>query len=142
MVEENTAAGEDVGLPVEAEDSDNDILTYTLGTTMSDDAFDIDQATGQIKTKADLDADANGGNSYTVTVTATDPAGETDSDSIVVTITVTGVNEPPAITGEVADYAENGGAPMVTWRCSQTDDPEDAAERCHLGLEWGRRFPL
>ena len=30
MVEENTDAGEDVGLPVEASDGDNDILTYTI----------------------------------------------------------------------------------------------------------------
>ena len=37
---------------------DNDILTYTLGDTTEDGAFDIDQATGQIKTKAELNADA------------------------------------------------------------------------------------
>ena len=62
MVEENTAAGEDVGAPVAAGDSDDDILTYTLRhwATADDGAFDIDQATGQIKTKADLDADTTG----------------------------------------------------------------------------------
>ena len=40
-----------------ADDDDNDILTYTLGDTPADGAFDIDQATGQIKTKGDLDFD-------------------------------------------------------------------------------------
>ena len=101
MVEENTDAGEDVGLPVEADDDDNDILTYTIDDTAAA-TFDIDQATGQILTKDDLDEDTT--ESYTVTVTATDPAGATDE--ITVTITVTGVNEPPEITGDVADYAE------------------------------------
>ena len=48
-----------------------------------------------------------------VTVTATDPAG--DTDSITVTITVTGVNEPPAITGDVEDYAENGADDVATF---------------------------
>ena len=119
MVEENTAAGEDVGVPVAAEDDDDDILTYTLGDTPADGAFDIDQATGQIKTKGDLDEDTT--DSYEVTVTATDPAGV--SDSITVTITVTGVNEPPDITGEVEDYAENGSGVVATF---QTDDPESA----------------
>ena len=102
MVEENTPAGMDVGLPVEASDGDDDILTYTLGDTAADDAFDIEAATGQIKTKDELDADTAA--TYAVTVTATDPAGMTDE--ITVTITVTGVNEPPDITGDVDDYAE------------------------------------
>ena len=118
MVEENTAAGEDVGAPVAAGDSDDDILTYTLDDTAAD-TFDIDQATGQIKTKDDLDEDTT--DSYTVTVTATDPAGATDS--ITVTITVTGVNEPPAITGEVNDYAENGAGTVATFTAP---DPENA----------------
>ena len=116
MVEENTAAGADVGAPVAAGDTDDDILTYTLG--IDDDAFDIDQATGQIKTKDDLDFETT--HSYEVTVTATDPAGETDP--ITVTITVTNVNEPPAITGDVAGYAENGTDDVATF---QTDDPEN-----------------
>ena len=128
VVEENTAAGEDVGAPVAAEDADDDILTYTLGGTAADDAFDIDQATGQIKTKADLDEDTT--DSYTVTVTATDPAGVTD-DTITVTITVTGVNEPPEITGEVGDYAENGTGDVAIF---QTDDPENQTPAPTLDL--------
>ena len=118
MVEENTDAGEDVGLPVAAEDGDDDILTYTLGGANADD-FDIEPATGQIKTKSDLDEDAD--DSYTVTVTATDPAGL--NDSITVTITVTGVNEAPDITGDVDDYAENGEGTVATFSAA---DPERA----------------
>ena len=118
MVEENTAAGEDVGVPFAAGDTDDDILTYTLGDSTSDDAFDIDQATGQIKTKADLDFDTT--STYVVTVTAMDPAGS--SDPIEVTITVTDVNEPPDITGDVADYDENGSEDVATFTAM---DPED-----------------
>ena len=119
MVVENTDSGEDVGDPVAAGDANDDILTYTLGDDNADDSFDIDQATGQIKTKADVDTEATP--SYSVTVTAMDPAGL--EDVITVTITVTGVNEPPDITGEVEPYAENDGGSVATF---QTDDPENA----------------
>ena len=115
MIEENTAAGEDVGAPVAAGDSDGDILTYTLGAAEM--AFDIDQATGQIKTKAKLDFDTT--RSYDVTVTATDPAGE--FDLIMVMIAVTDVNEPPDITGDVDDYTENGADEVATFTAT---DPE------------------
>ena len=125
MVEENTAAGVDVGLPVKAEDDDDDILTYTLGA--ADEAFDIDPATGQITTKAELDTETTP--SYDVTVTATDPAGMTDF--ITVTITVTGVNEPPDITGEVAGYAENGVDAVATFTAT---DPEGESPAPTLDL--------
>ena len=56
MVGENAAGGSKVGGPVEAGDSDSDILTYTLmgRTTLTQGALDaagpfkIDPATGQI----------------------------------------------------------------------------------------------
>ena len=87
-VAENTAAGENVGLPVTAMDDDTgDTLTYRLGGTDTA-SFDIDPATGQITvgTGTMLDYEATQ-NIYMVTVTATDAAGA--SDSIDVTITVT-----------------------------------------------------
>ena len=37
------------------------------------------------------------------------------------TITVTGVNEPPDITGDVADYEENGD--WMMWRLSWRRTP-------------------
>ena len=117
MVVENTDSGEDVGDPVEAQDANGDILTYTLGDTGVDEAFDIDQATGQIKTKADLDTEVTP--SYTVTVMAMDPAGL--NNSITVTITVTNVNEPPDITGAVEPYAENGDGTVAIFTAM---DPE------------------
>ena len=102
MVAENTAAGEDIGTPVAATDADaGDTLTYTLG---GDDAasFDIDPASGQIMTKAELDFETKA--SYSVTVTASDG---TDKDTITVTITVTDVDEQPQTLLERFDANNN-----------------------------------
>ena len=92
-IAENTDAGEDIGAPVEATDADNDTLTYTLD--VADLAFfDIDAASGQLRTKAALDHETR--SSYTVTVTATDTSDA--SDTISVTITVDNVEEPSTLT--------------------------------------------
>ena len=64
---ENTAAGQNIGRPVEATDSDGDTVTYSLETPADDDIFDIVAATGQLQTEAELDHEANGSlydNSY------------------------------------------------------------------------------
>ena len=91
-VAENTAPEVNIGLPVTATDS-GDILTYTLSGTDAD-SFTIVEASGQLRTDADLDYETK--RSYSVTVTATDPFGA--SDSIAVTITVTNVDEPGKVT--------------------------------------------
>ena len=92
-VAENTAAGENVGAPVEATDPEDDSLTYALGGT---DAafFDIAASTGQLLTKAALDRSAK--SSYSVTVSVSDGKnadGNADAatdGTIDVTIEVTG----------------------------------------------------
>ena len=94
-----------------ATDADGDKLTYTLGGTNAD-SFDIDWATGQIKTMVPLDAEEGGNAEYTVIVKVTDPAGtpdtetdninDTNSDIVTVNITITNVNEPPDVTGDAA----------------------------------------
>ena len=90
-VDENSAAGMNVGGPVMATDSDGDTLAYTLGGTDAA-SFDIDSATGQLMTKAALDYETK--SSYSVMVTATDDSGEpNNTDSIDVTINVTNVDE-------------------------------------------------
>ena len=74
-VAENTEAGENIGAPVRATDADSgQKLTYTLGGDSAD-VFDIDWATGQLKTKAALDEET--GPSYTVTVRAHGPCWHT-----------------------------------------------------------------
>ena len=57
-VAENTRKGEPVGPRVVATDSEGDVLTYTLGGTAAD-SFDIDVATGQLRTKAALDRETD-----------------------------------------------------------------------------------
>ena len=92
-VAENTAAGEAVGAPVAASDTDTgDTLTYMLeGTDAA--SFAIDSDTGQIRTKAALDYETK--TSYAVTVRVSDG---TDEATIDVTINVTDVTEtPPAV---------------------------------------------
>ena len=55
LVAENTPAGEDIGDPVAATDSDNgDTLTYSLGGTDAD-SFGIVTTSGQLQTKDPLD---------------------------------------------------------------------------------------
>ena len=81
-----------VGMPVMADDPNDDTLTYTLNGTDAG-SFDIAPVTGQISANMKLDREAK--SSHMVTVTATDPNGA--SASIDVTITVTEVDEAPEI---------------------------------------------
>ncbi len=91
-VAENTAAGANIGDPVEATDTDTgDTLTYTLrGTDAA--AFAIVSTSGQLRTKAALNHETK--SSHSVTVAVSD--GNGGSDSITVTINVTDVDEQPA----------------------------------------------
>ncbi len=117
-VEENTAAGRNIGTPIVATDADNDPLTYSLDTP-GDSVFTIDSRSGQLRTKAELDHETTP--SYAVIVTATDPSG--DSDSINVTIDVTNVDEPLTLTGPSAvPYAENATGIVATFSAT---DPEE-----------------
>ena len=103
-VAENTPAGTNLGAPIAANDA-GDVLTYSLDNTGAM-SFDINRATGQLTTKADLDFET--GPTYTVTVTATDPFGAMDTSQV--EITVSEVNEAPVLSGGAAsmDRAENG----------------------------------
>ena len=136
-VAEDTAAGEDIGNPVEATDDNNDTLTYVLGGADGAD-FTIEPDTGQLMTLAALDYETKA--SYSVTVTARD--SDSASDMITVTVTVTNVEEPgmvtlwasatdaltmapqvgETITGAVMD--PDGGVTGGTWQWFRTVTPE------------------
>ena len=92
-IAENTPAGVTLGAPFTATDGDGDTLTYSLGAGSAED-FEIDAASGQLRTRAVLDYETR--SSYSLTVTATDPSA--DSNSITVTVTVENVEEPGAVT--------------------------------------------
>ena len=126
-VNENTAAGRNVGDPVMATDADSDDLTYTLSGGADKDSFDIVGTTGQITVGAGTDLDhEEGKRTYEVVVKAEDPFGE--SATVMVTITVADVDEKPMFEGEdPEDYAEKGEGPVETYIAS---DPEG------LGIGW------
>ena len=140
MVEENTAAGEDIGAAVEATDS-GDVLTYSLSGGTHQAQFDLDRATGQLRTKGSLDIEdtAAGGATRTVEVKARDPFGA--SATVTVTITVTDVNEAPPIpstavpTRTIAENettlnlgdpytADDPESLVVSWSVTGPDDGE------------------
>ena len=115
-IPENTQADQPIGGPVQANDPDDgDALTYTLsGTDVA--SFDIDNTTGQLKTKAALDLESKA--SYSVTVAVRDnknAAGNSDTaddNTVTVTITVTQENEAPTFATQTntREIAENTGA--------------------------------
>ena len=124
-VPENTAAGQPIGDPVEADDPENDTLTYTLGGT---DAahFSIVGTSGQLQTKSALDKEDKA--SYEITVSVHDgknEAGGSDTTvdaTIDVRITVTGENDPPSVSGQTTvNHAENDAGTVATYTAT---DPE------------------
>ena len=149
-IAENTAAMQDFGNAFTATDPDNsgtnpnkDTLTYSLGGTDSA-SFDIDDETGQIKTKAALDHETK--ETYTVTVTVSDGRNDTGDDeqnpvadaTITVTITVTDVDDPgtialsptqPSAGDEVtATLEDDDGIKTdvdIAWLWEKSSDPTD-----------------
>jgi hypothetical protein len=144
---ENPAVGVDIGVPVEATDTDTGAtLTYGLLSGGDADSFDIDTGSGQLQTKAALDREDE--DTYMVTVTVTDGKDAEDNfdptvdDRIRVTIMVTNVNEAPVFPDTIApiEVAEdtvagvNIGVPVVAMDV-------DARERryicvCHCWYIW------
>ncbi len=120
-VNENTAAGTAFGDAVTATDPDGDTLAYSLtGTDAA--SFEIDSATGQLKTKAALDYEGEK-NTYVVTVTASDGSL---SDAVSVDIAVNDVDEPPGkpSTPTVGAASEDGDKSLsVTWTASTNTGP-------------------
>ena len=105
--------GANVGKPIAASDTDNDILLYTIDKASQAD-FTIDSRSGQLKTKVDsLNSDDDGYSGIdddgdnttgvsrddddemmeTVMVKATDPSGASATQSV--TITINDVNDAP-----------------------------------------------
>ena len=131
-VDENTTAGRDIGDPVRATDDDNDTLTYSLDATGAA-SFDIDESSGQLRTKADLDHETK--SSYTVTVSVRDSldsngdADEATDDTIRVTIQVANVNEGPEFpsseTGMRSSYENTGAGMNIGTPVAATDDDDD-----------------
>ena len=131
-VDENTAAGMNIGDSVRATDADSDTLTYSLDTTSAA-SFDISSTTGQLQTKAALDFEDK--SSYTVTVSVRDSkdsngdADEVTDDTITVTIQVANLNEAPVFptseTGMRSVYENTGAGMNIGVPIAATDDDND-----------------
>ena len=112
---ENSGAGVNVGAAVTATDADTGAtLTYNLEGNHGA-SFDIDAASGQIKTKAGVTYDYEARSSYLVTVKVRD--GNEGADTIAVTINLTDVDEPPAAPDAptVMGVDGSGGSLSVSW---------------------------
>ena len=108
-VAENTKSDTAIGNPVAATDDDSDILLYSISGGVDMDHFDIDERTGQIKTKGKLnfeavenaatdDNDDNADGIFAIQVTAEDPSLATNDPAVEVRIHVTDMNEAPSFT--------------------------------------------
>ena len=128
-VDENTAAGQNLGDAVAATDPERHTLTYKLAGTDGA-SFDIDTATGQLKTKAPLDFETK--ITYEVTVHVRDSKDQDDrvnavtDDTVDITITINNVEElgwvvfssrqpqiDTAFTATIED--PDGGVTGATW---------------------------
>lgn len=138
-IDENTAAGMDIGAPIAATDPDGDSLTYTLGGDDAD-SFDIVESSGQLLTKASLDHETTSMYSLTVSVSdSKDADGNPDTaidDTIEVGVRVTNIEEAGTVTlspasarmgtvvrARVSD--PDGIETTVTWRWASSDDGVD-----------------
>ena len=120
-ISQGTAPRRSIGAAVRARDADrDDVLIYSLSGTDAE-KFDIDPATGQMRTKAVLTYDPEGMNTYTVTVNVHDGFDQqyaplnTVDDSIDLTITVTVTAPRPPVVRRptppvvVVDDEDEGG---------------------------------
>ena len=117
-VDENTAAGANLGVPFTATDADGDTLTYLLeGADRR--AFTIDAGSGQLGTRAALDHEAK--SSYLVTVRADD--GNGGADRIAVTVGAADIDERAGTPAKPLVLAASGSSTSleVNWSAPDAD---------------------
>ena len=124
-IPENTAAGQNVGAAVAAQDPDGDTLTYKLEGTGAA-SFEFDTSTGQIKTKDPLDFETTARYELTVSVRdSKDVNGDADTADDAtkdVTVTVTDSNEDIVLSGDTSpNYPENGTGDVATYTAADGD---------------------
>ena len=126
-VNENTAAGQNIGTPIAATDADNDTRTYSIS---GEDAanFEVVATSGQLRTKEPLDHETK--DSYTFTMSVHDGKDvhgnedTTSDDTIDVTVTVNDVDDPPRITGPTyKEYQEGRTDNVATYTAADQDEP-------------------
>ncbi len=120
---ENPTAVVELGPPI-APAASSGAVTYSLGGPDAG-SFELDEATGRLRTKAGVSFDHEDKPSHTLSVTATDTDG-----AVVTTVHVDIVdqNEPPELSGpQAVEYEENDTTRVALY---DADDPEEAP------IEW------
>ena len=130
IVDENAAAGTDVGSPVTATDA-GDTLSYGLSGTGAD-LFTIDSS-GQISVAPDAVLDFETTASYALTVTATDASNETNT--ITVTINVVNVDEAGTVTLDSAEMVA-GVALVASLSDIDAVTPQNPSGELDIGVTW------
>ena len=132
-IAENTGSGVNIGTAISATDANNDTLMYSLSGPDAD-AFDIEPATGQLKTSAVLDFETK--SSYSVTITVSDGSL---TDTITATVRVSDANDVPVFTDGTSTLrivAENTDANMsIGSPVSATDTDGDTLTYRLSGLD-------
>ena len=124
-VDENSAAGTDIGIPVSATDANTgDTLTYTL-TGADASSFDIVAETGQLRTRAALDYETKFRYSVTVTVSDTQL-----TDSVSVTINIMDMH--PSCASAIGNGANIG----LANDCEALLDSKQTLESTTGSLNW------
>ena len=126
-VDENTAAGSNIGSPIAATDADSDTRTYSIS---GEDAasFEVVSTSGQLRTREALDFETTRTYSFTMSVhDGVDVHGNADTttdDTITVTVTVNDADDPPRITGPTyKEYREGGMSAVATYSAADQDEP-------------------
>ena len=137
-VDEDVNVGVNVGPALEATDSDNDSLTYSL--VSHSDVFEITTG-GQLRTRAALDHETTSVHVLTVGVTdGKDSSGNADNandDTITVTVTVDDVNETPSLTGQTSITLPEGGVTFVGNYPADDQDSGDSIAWSLAGTDAG-----
>ena len=130
-VAENTPPKRNIGSPVSATGGSSPYI-YSLGGTDAD-SFEIDTATGQLKTKASLNYEQK--NSYTVQVSARDSSSPTPlTGSIDVTIAVTDVDETQPTNNQPTNNQPTNNQPTnPTPQPTPQSVPITRSSQCGLG---------
>ena len=135
---ENTAANQNVGLPITATDADGDTLTYTFdGPDM--DRFTFTSSTAQIRTRSGQTYDYETDQLFIVRVTADD--GNGGSKTATVIIRVIDEAEPPSTPSRLTSLQVNPTSMVVSWTPpSDTGRPDitgyDVQYRKSAATDW------
>ena len=130
---ENAGPDRAVGMPVSAAGA----ARYRLAGAAAD-AFAVDDASGQIRTRAGVAYDYERRPEYAVTVEALDADGR--SAAIVVTIGLLDVDEPPAAPAAPTLQAASSTGLVVRWSAPANSGPEIAGYDVHYRTFGGGDF--